>query len=244
MGLDPQTYVNTTIDCNQLSLIFLEYFSKDAAVCTCCAHSIKGQQDRVLSYKYPTNVQTHYKKDFNKARNSLTHSTPVKAQPFNLEQEKRIVKFDQPATHCMSSTNQSTFQADFKPFLIRSVQTINVDANETPNKAYYNNPLFVSTTTYGATFGNWTAKPFERVKEITKKPFSIQFKAESSYQQTYKNKAEDKKFMPEYERHYDAQFKIDMKKKGQQGEFGGLMNSTPKNFMGKSTSQDAFKKLY
>ena len=75
---------------------YLEYFSKDTGVCTCCADSIKGQLNRVLSYKYPTNVNTLYKKDFK--RNTSTGFL-TKAEPFVIENEKRNVKirFDPPS---------------------------------------------------------------------------------------------------------------------------------------------------
>lgn len=78
--------------------------------------------------------------------------------------------------------------------------------------------MFVSSTTYGSTFANWGAKPFERVKEISKKPFSLKFKAESSYQQAFKQSdsqrystatADDK------EKEYDEKFKQELRKRGQ-----------------------------
>lgn len=60
--LTPQLIVNYPITNNLFWKI--EYFGRDAKVCTCCADSIKGQLNRVLSYKYPTSVGTIYKKDF------------------------------------------------------------------------------------------------------------------------------------------------------------------------------------
>ena len=74
------------------------------------------------------------------------------------------------------------------------------------------NPLFVGSTTYGSNFANWGAKPFERVSEISKKPFQVPFNSLSSYQTSF-NKSPDQKLPPEFERQYDSNFLKEMKKR-------------------------------
>ena len=81
-----------------VSNIHIEYFGQNSGLCTCCADSIKGQQDKVLNFKYPRCVNTLYKKDFLKKLEG-------KQQQFILDKEKRLVKikFDP------HQTNLSTF---------------------------------------------------------------------------------------------------------------------------------------
>jgi hypothetical protein len=46
---------------------------------------------------------------------------------------------------------------------------------------------------------------------------------------------------PEIERKHDAKFYEDTKRRNWKGEYAGLLNAP---FLAKSTSQEAFKKLY
>jgi len=105
---------------------------------------------------------------------------------------------------------------------------------------YSSNPLFINSTTYGTTYANWGCKPFERVREIGKRPFKSHFQGQSTY---YKDFAKDSEHMlpPEFERNYDEKFYEDMKRRNQKGEFGSLLNAP---FYAKSTTHEAFKKMY
>ena len=62
----------------------------------------------------------------------------------------------------------------------------------------------------------------------------------SSYKNAY-DKTQEDKLRPEFEVVYDKKMKKEMKKKGQEGQFGSLL-STP--FITKTTSEDAFTRMY
>jgi hypothetical protein len=64
---------------------------------------------------------------------------------------------------------------------------------------------FVNSTTYGANFANWGAKPFERIREISKKPFESPFNSKSTYKIDF-NKNEGQRLPPDFEREFDEKF--------------------------------------
>ena len=94
--------------------------------------------------------------------------------------------------------------------------------------------MFINSTTYGANFANWGSKPFERMREIGKKPFISKFYGESTYCKDFA-KEEGKQLPPEFEREYEKKFKEEFRKKNQRGEFAALLNSP---FLAKSTSHE------
>lgn len=105
-------------------------------------------------------------------------------------------------------TNHSTFQTDYKPFMLKSV-----DQNDEENsKNYFSNPLFINSTTYGVNFANWGSKPFERMREIGKKPFISKFYGESTYVKDFA-KEDGKQLPPQFEREYEKKFKEEFRKK-------------------------------
>jgi hypothetical protein len=43
-------------------------------------------------------------------------------------------------------------------------------------ESYFNNPLFLNSTSYKTLYANWGAKPFERVRQVDKKLLDFKFK--------------------------------------------------------------------
>lgn len=211
LGFNPQKYVNTTVE-SKLFLAdgYVEYFN-NVGVCTCCADSIKGQQDKVLSYKYPRSVNTLYKKDY-QTRQDMIQCGHGKQPQFIIDNEKRNlkVKFNPPFN------NVSTKQADFQPFSIKQVEA------EEEQKAKQVDPIFINSTTYGTNYANWGARPFERVKEIINRPFDSPFKSRSTYTNDF-NKNENQRLPPDFEREFDDKFYKEMRARNQKGEFAGLL---------------------
>ena len=67
-------------------------------------------------------------------------------------------------------STKTTSQVDYKPFLVRSQMQIGNN-----QESYFNNPLFLNSTSYGSQYANWGAKPFERVRAVDKKMLDFKF---------------------------------------------------------------------
>mmetsp|Transcript_29415 Transcript_29415/g.21875 ORF Transcript_29415/g.21875 Transcript_29415/m.21875 type:complete len:112 (+) Transcript_29415:674-1009(+) len=90
----------------------------------------------------------------------------------------------------------TTKEVDYQPFLIRSSE------GGEQKEGYFMNPLFISSTSYGAQFPNWGSKPFERVRPIDKAPLKFKFAGDSNYHASY-FKAQDRLLPPQHEREHD-----------------------------------------
>lgn len=94
--MKPQRFLKTNLQ---------EYFKSEEDRCISCSECLKGQ-DRLLQYKYPTNLTSNYYAEYNK------FDPNAKSPIFNLDNEKLKVKVPYKVPRDFTSTSK----AEYRPF--------------------------------------------------------------------------------------------------------------------------------
>ncbi len=127
--------------------------------------------DRVVKYKYPSHVGTNYQKDYAKYNSINAPGGQKCGEPFNVEKEHKIIN-----PHDVEKLTIN--RIDYQPFQVQPRQPKKLKA---PKQSEY----IGAKTAYQAEFMNWGANEIIHEKEPQYPYYSLPFKGNSNYAQTF-----------------------------------------------------------